>query len=158
MMLHPFLLGASHALFRQLLAPRLPLFLAVHAMRCMNYQRHDDRPYRRSDRRALSQSRRQVVDGDWNLVLTTPMGKRDATLNLKAAGGILMGTQGADNQSAKIFDGTVTGSYLTWKVSISSPMPLTLNFEGTIAGDEIIGEMSIDSIGRFPFTGSRGRP
>jgi hypothetical protein len=95
------------------------------------------------------------LDGDWDLVLTTPMGRRNATLSLKAAGGKLMGTQGADGRSAKIFDGTVSGNDLTWKASITTPMPLTLKFEGTIAGDEIIGEMGIDSIGRFPFTGSR---
>ena len=32
-----------------------------------------------------------AVDGNWNLVMTTPMGDRSATLSLKSAGGTLTG-------------------------------------------------------------------
>jgi len=30
-----------------------------------------------------------AVDGNWNLVMTTPMGERNATLSLKSAGSTL---------------------------------------------------------------------
>jgi hypothetical protein len=50
-----------------------------------------------------------AVDGNWNIVMTTPMGERKATLNVKSAGGTLTGTQGADGNSGEIFDGTVNG-------------------------------------------------
>ena len=60
------------------------------------------------------------------------MGKRRATLSLKADGGALTGSQMADGNTAEIFDGTVNGSQLSWKVSISDPMPLTLEFNGTV--------------------------
>ena len=96
-----------------------------------------------------------AVDGNWNLVMTTPMGERNATLNLKSAGGALTGTQGADGNSTEIFEGTVTGNDVAWKVSITEPMPLTLEFKGTVAGDEITGEMGIGFMGNFPFTGKR---
>ena len=96
-----------------------------------------------------------AVDGDWNLTMTTPMGERDATLNLKSAGGVLTGTQGADGNSAEIFDGTINGNDLTWKVSITNPMPLTLEFTGKVSGDSMSGEMGIGPMGSFPFTGSR---
>jgi hypothetical protein len=95
------------------------------------------------------------VDGNWNLVLTTPMGKRNATLSLKAAGGRLTGRQGADGNSAKIFDGTVNGNDVAWKVTINSPMLLTLEFTGTVAGDAISGEMGLGGMGDFPFRGKR---
>jgi hypothetical protein len=51
-----------------------------------------------------------AVDGNWNIVMTTPMGERKATLNVKSAGGTLTGTQGADGNSGEIFDGTVTAT------------------------------------------------
>ena len=50
-----------------------------------------------------------AVDGNWNIVMTTPMGERKATLTLSSAGGTLTGTQGADGNSGEIFDGTVSG-------------------------------------------------
>ena len=96
-----------------------------------------------------------AVDGNWNLTMTTPMGERQATLSLKAAGGTLTGTQGADGNTADIFDGTVNGDNVSWKVSITNPMPLTLEFTGTVSGDSINGEMGIGPMGSFPFTGAR---
>jgi hypothetical protein len=96
-----------------------------------------------------------AVDGNWNLTMTTPMGERPATLSLKAAGSTLTGVLGEEGNSAEIFDGTVNGDSVAWKVSITNPMPLTLEFTGTVAGDSISGEMGIGPMGSFPFTGAR---
>jgi hypothetical protein len=96
-----------------------------------------------------------AVDGTWNLTMSTPMGERNATLDLKSSGGTLTGTQGADGNSTEIFDGTVNGDDVAWKVSITNPMPLTLDFSGKVAGDSISGEMGIGPMGSFPFTGIR---
>jgi hypothetical protein len=96
-----------------------------------------------------------VVDGNWNLVMTTPMGERKSTLSLKSADGTLTGTQGVEGNSTEIFDGTTGGGDLTWKVSITNPMPLTLEFTGKVSGDSISGEMGIGPMGSFPFTGAR---
>src|SRR2546423_1749936 len=96
-----------------------------------------------------------AVDGNWNLGMTTPMGERKASLSVKSAGGALTGTQGAEGNSAEIFDGTVSGDDVAWKVSITNPMPLTLAFTGKVAGDSISGEMGIGPMGSFSFTGTR---
>ena len=81
-----------------------------------------------------------AVDGNWNLTMTTPMGERQATLSLKAAGGTLTGTQGAEGNTTEIFDGTGSGDNVSWKVSIDKPMPLSLEFTGTVSGDSLSGE------------------
>ena len=96
-----------------------------------------------------------AVDGNWNITLSTPMGERKTTLSVKTAGGTLSGTQGADGNSTEIFDGTANGDDVNWKVSITNPMPLTLNFIGKVSGDSMSGEASIGPMGSFPFTGSR---
>ncbi len=96
-----------------------------------------------------------AVDGNWNITLSTPMGERKTTLSVKTAGGTLSGTQGADGNSTEIFDGTASGDDVNWKVSITNPMPLTLNFIGKVSGDSMSGEASIGPMGSFPFTGSR---
>ena len=96
-----------------------------------------------------------AVDGNWNLTMTTPMGERQATLTLKSSGGTLTGTQGAEGNTGEIFDGTVNGNEVAWKISITNPMPLTLSFTGTVSGDAINGEMGIGPMGSFPFSGTR---
>jgi hypothetical protein len=96
-----------------------------------------------------------AVDGNWNLTLNTPMGERSATLSLKSSGAALTGTQAAEGDSAEIFDGTVNGDDVAWKVSITNPMPLTLEFTGKVSGDSISGDMGIGFMGSFPFTGTR---
>jgi hypothetical protein len=95
------------------------------------------------------------VDGNWNITMSTPLGERRATLELNASGATLTGTQSAEGDSAEIFDGTVSGGDVAWKVSISNPMPLTLEFAGKVDGDTIAGEMTINPMGSFPFTGVR---
>jgi hypothetical protein len=95
------------------------------------------------------------VDGSWNLTMETPMGERNATLDVTSAGGTLTGKQSADGNSADIFDGTVDGNDVAWKVSITSPMPMTLEYTGTVDGDAMSGHMQIGVFGSFPFTGAR---
>jgi hypothetical protein len=96
-----------------------------------------------------------AVDGNWNLTLSTPMGERTATLNVASSGNTLTGTQAAEGESAEIFDGTVNGNDVSWKVSITNPMPLTLEFTGKVSGDSIAGDMGIGFMGSFAFTGTR---
>ncbi|HEY0328741.1 MAG TPA: hypothetical protein VGC77_06525 [Rhodopseudomonas sp.] len=96
-----------------------------------------------------------AVDGTWTIVMTTPMGDRQATLALQSSGTTLTGTQSADGDSGEIFDGTVNGDEVAWKLSITNPMPLTLAFTGKVSGDAIEGEMGIGPMGSFPFKGTR---
>jgi hypothetical protein len=96
-----------------------------------------------------------AVDGVWNLVMSTPMGERNAQLSVKTVDGKLTGVQGADGNSGEIFDGTVNGDDVAWKISITNPMPLTLSFTGKVHGDNMSGEMGIGPMGSFPFSGLR---
>jgi hypothetical protein len=95
------------------------------------------------------------VDGNWNITMSTPLGERQATLALKSSGATLTGSQGAEGESTEIFDGTVNGGDVAWKVSITNPMPLTLEFAGKVEGDIVTGEMTINPMGSFPFKGVR---
>jgi hypothetical protein len=106
-------------------------------------------------RTKAEETQAMAVDGNWNIVMNTPMGERKATLTLSSAGGTLTGTQGADGNSGEIFDGTVSGDDVAWKISITNPMPLTLAFSGKVSGDSMSGEMGIGPMGSFPFTGTR---
>jgi hypothetical protein len=84
--------------------------------------------------------------------LSTPAG--DETLPYGRRG-TLTGSQMADGNTAEIFDGTVNGNQLSWKVSISDPMPLTLEFNGTVDGDEATGSVTLGNFGSSSFSGTR---
>jgi hypothetical protein len=113
----------------------------------------DGKPFRFSD--SMSGEQQMSVDGNWNITMSTPLGEREATLALKSSGSTLTGTQAAEGDSAAIFDGTVNGGDVAWKVSITNPMPLTLEFAGKVDGDVIAGDMTINPMGSFPFKGMR---
>ena len=95
------------------------------------------------------------VDGTWTLTMQTPMGERTSSLTLKSAGGALTGTQTAEGNTTDIADGTVNGDSVGWKVSITNPMPLTLEFSGKVSGDDIAGDMDISGFGSWAFSGKR---
>ena len=95
------------------------------------------------------------IDGKWTITMTTPMGERTAQLVLKAANGALTGTQSADGNEGEIFDGSVNGNDVAWKIEITDPMTLTLAYTGTVDGDTMSGDMGIGPMGSFPFTGVR---
>ena len=95
------------------------------------------------------------VDGNWTITMGTPMGERTSTVSLKSAGSALSGTQSAEGNSGEIEDGTVNGNDVSWKISITNPMPLTLDFNGTVSGDSISGKMGLGMMGSFPFSGTR---
>ena len=96
-----------------------------------------------------------AVDGSWNLSMQTPMGERKATLVASAQGGKLTGKQSGDGASTEIFDGSVNGNDVSWKISITNPMPLTLTFSGTVDGNNMTGSADTGMFGSFPFQGTR---
>jgi hypothetical protein len=87
--------------------------------------------------------------------MSTPIGERAATVSLASDGSTLTGTQAAEGRSGPIADGTVNGNTVAWKVSITDPMPMTIEFAGTIVGDSISGRINTGAFGSFPFTGTR---
>lgn len=96
------------------------------------------------------------ADGTWKLSMQTPLGERKATLALQSAGGALTGKlTGEEGNATDVYEGKVSGNGASWKADIKSPMPLTLEFTGTVDGDKIAGTVSAGAIGSWPFTGSR---
>jgi hypothetical protein len=96
-----------------------------------------------------------AADGTWNLTMQTPMGERTSKLTLSTAGGSLTGQQEAEGNTTDIAEGTCNGNEVSWKVSITNPMPLTLTFSGTVDGNSLNGNADTGMFGSFPFQGTR---
>ncbi|MGQ0740831.1 MAG: hypothetical protein ACT4OG_00845 [Alphaproteobacteria bacterium] len=96
------------------------------------------------------------IDGTWKLTINTPMGEQQSTLTIAAAGAQLTGTQSAPSgESGPIMDGNVNGNAVSWKASITRPMAMTLEFSGTVSGDDMSGEVRLGMFGTSGFTGKR---
>jgi hypothetical protein len=97
-----------------------------------------------------------AVDGTWKLTVNTPMGAQESTLVITASGAALSGTQSAGSGEGKAIDsGAVNGNTVSWKSSISRPMPMTLEFSGTVEGDSMSGSVKLGMFGTQPFSGVR---
>ncbi len=95
------------------------------------------------------------MDGDWTLVLETPMGPQEARLTVKAKSasafdGVMSGQAGE-----QAFEGAIDGQTLTWQTDITNPMPLTLDFAVTVDGDAMTGSAKLGMFGSAPVTGAR---
>jgi hypothetical protein len=96
-----------------------------------------------------------AVDGTWKIAMDTPMGTRNATLSLTASGAKLTGKMSADAGTTDIADGAVDGNQVSFKVDITNPMPLTLEFSAAINGDALSGTVKLGMFGDAPLSGTR---
>jgi hypothetical protein len=95
------------------------------------------------------------IDGTWKLTFETPIGTQETTLEAKAVGGALTGMQSGRDGSQPIHDGAVNGDEASWSLAITSPMPMTLEFKGTVNGDVMSGSVKLGMFGETSFTAVR---
>jgi len=51
--------------------------------------------------------------------------------------------------------GEVEGDTITWKQSMTVPMPMTLDCKATVEDDMLKGSVAAGAFGSFPLTGTR---
>ncbi len=95
------------------------------------------------------------ADGKWTTTMNTPMGAQSGEMELTTDGGSLTGTLTAAGNAAEITDGQVEGNNLSWKASVTQPMPITLEFTAVVDGDNISGDVKLGAFGNATFTGER---
>jgi hypothetical protein len=96
-----------------------------------------------------------ALDGTWEITTKTPMGDQKATLDLKTDGGALTGVHTAMGASNEIYDATVDGQNVAWKVDVQKPFSMTVECAGTVDGDSITGEARPGTLPAVPFSGTR---
>ncbi len=96
------------------------------------------------------------VAGTWDLVINSPLGKQDASVDFTEEDGKLGGTFHNRSQkvSTEILDGSVSGSELTWQVHLQR-MKMTLTFTTTVSDDTMSGKVKAGLFGAFDVSGHR---
>ncbi|MFT5580504.1 MAG: hypothetical protein ACI9WS_003271 [Paraglaciecola psychrophila] len=99
-----------------------------------------------------------IIDGNWNVVLKSPMSSQQMVLLLDSSNGVLSGAisgvQGVQGVQA-FTGGTIEGNTVQWDVKMLEPVPMTLEFTAVVGGDTIGGEIKLGAFGSATFTGSR---
>lgn len=96
------------------------------------------------------------VAGTYKSVVKSPMGDQTGTFTVVPADGdtftgSLVGSLG----SMDVVDGKIDGNTLTWKMNMVVPMPMTLDCEATVDGDQLTGSVNAGAFGAMPLTGHR---
>lgn len=94
------------------------------------------------------------VDGTYDVTVKSPLGDQKSTLTVRSDGTTFSGTNAGAMGSDDV-SGQVSGNTLTWKQSITVPMPMTLDMTATVEGDTISGNVGAGAFGSFPLTGTR---
>lgn len=94
------------------------------------------------------------ADGNWKITINTPMGAQEVNASITTSGDTFTGTTSGRMGEQQI-TGKVDGNKLTWSTDISQPMPMTLNFEATVDGDNMTGTVALGAFGNASLTGVR---
>ena len=95
-----------------------------------------------------------AADGNWKITINTPMGAQEVTASIQTSGDTFTGKTSGRMGDSEI-SGKVSGETLTWSANITQPMPMTLEFEATVNGDAMTGNVKLGAFGNAPLSGVR---
>ena len=95
-----------------------------------------------------------LIDGDWNMVLSTPMGPQEMQGHFETNGQSLSGYLSSP-QGQQSFTGTVEGNRLKFDLKVEKPMKITLKYDIAVAGNELTGKVKMGIFGSGKLTGKR---
>ncbi|WP_271077059.1 hypothetical protein [Aurantiacibacter sp. MUD61] len=97
------------------------------------------------------------VAGTYDFTVSTPMGEQSGTMvvtpNADGTGfdGELNGTLG----TMEIKDGTINGNTLNWQMKMNMPLPMILNCEAIVDGDNVAGSIDAGMMGKMAMKATR---
>ncbi len=94
-------------------------------------------------------------EGDWNMVLKTPMGPQAMLAHFDVSGGALSGYLSAPEGRQDFDGGTVEAGRLRFDLKVEKPMKITLKYDLEVSGDAITGKCKMGMFGSAKVTGQR---
>ncbi len=97
-----------------------------------------------------------AADGVWKITVNSPMGAQESTWRLSTSGTELEGSsEGGPGGTVEAKNGRADNGHLTWSADITTPFPMTLEFDVTVDGDSMVGQVKAGSFGHSPLNGVR---
>lgn len=95
-----------------------------------------------------------AIDGDWKIIMKTPMGPQEMTAHFETDGSALSGYLSSP-EGQQDFTGTAEGNRLLFDLKVDKPMKITLKYDITIDGDSLSGKAKMGMMGSAKLTGER---
>lgn len=97
------------------------------------------------------------VGGTYAFTVATPMGEQSGTITVvpNEAGTGFDGSLSGSLGQMDIRDGTISGNTLNWQMKMSMPLPMTLDCEATVDGDDVSGTIDAGMMGKMALTATR---
>ena len=96
------------------------------------------------------------VDGKWNMVIESPMGRQQVSFDLAESAGTLTGTMVNTDKglSTEISDGRVDGDAVLFKAKLPH-LGMTVTFDLAVHDAEMSGKVKVGKFGGFKVSGAR---
>jgi aerobic carbon-monoxide dehydrogenase large subunit len=98
----------------------------------------------------------ELIDGDWKMVLSTPMGPQEMTGHFECDGYSLTGYISSP-EGRESFTGTIEGNRLKFDLKVVKPMKITLKYDIEIQGDGLVGKVKMGIFGSAKLSGKRAK-
>jgi len=97
------------------------------------------------------------VAGTYNTVVKSPMGDQSGTFTVVPGddGETFTGTMAGGMGQMDVENGKIDGNTLKWEMNMTVPMPMKLECEATVEGDQLTGQVNAGAFGAMPVTGER---
>jgi hypothetical protein len=96
-----------------------------------------------------------TVEGTWDLVIATPIGRIRPVVDLRYTGEQLTGIAHGLGEQVPLRNVVVEGNQVSWTQSVTKPLRLNLAFTVTIDGDELSGTSKAGRLPTSKVTGQR---
>jgi carbon-monoxide dehydrogenase large subunit len=94
------------------------------------------------------------VDGDWKMVLASPVGPQEMRGHFVTDGQSLSGYLRSP-EGQQDFTGTVEGNRMKFDLKVEKPMKITLKYDITVSGDRLSGKVKMGIFGSAKLSGER---
>lgn len=98
---------------------------------------------------------RMSFEGNWDIVLNTPMGAQNGKMKTTVNGSELTGEITSPIGIIVIEEGKVDGNNATWFCKLTKPMNIKLGFNVNVDGDVLSGTVKVGPMGENAFEGKR---
>lgn len=97
------------------------------------------------------------VAGTYEFEVNSPLGAQSGTFIVvpDPSGLSFSGELNGSMGSTQVTGGSISGNVLSWQMSISSPMPMSLDCEAVVEGDQVTGTVKAGIFGSMPLTGTK---
>lgn len=103
-----------------------------------------------------------LIEGIWDLVIATPIGRLAVTMTFASTTHGLIGTARGRGEEVDLTEISVTpaatGEMVTWTQAITKPLRLNLRFEVRVEGDDLSGTSRAGKLPASKVSGTRRFP